>query len=394
MNMAQWLIANPGSTSRKYAIYRDGKQTAFIVFRESNQSTAYNIYFDNQGHTGSLENQTLRSAIIELPEIVYRETGIKIAPDAIALRIVACGKKFQQHQWMDKENVSALEKQQDILPLHVPIVLNEFRKLTETFPGIPVLGVSDSAFHALQSPNVTSYGLDTGLSEKYEAKRFGYHGLATASAAAFLANNQAGGHAKTVHAHLGGGTSITALDKGRSIYTSMGWSPLEGPVMMSRSGTLDPALVAVLSENFDSPASFISHLGRECGLKALMGTTDMREIEKQYHNDNTPAVQAIEKYVADVSGYIGTAIMHLEGIDTLIFSGGIGENSSLVRKIILKKLEFLGLKPASDTGKKSSNHQVLTTPDSTIQAIRLKINEEVQMARILDDYYKAKAFDH
>lgn len=384
MDMAQWLMANPGSTSRKYSLYRDGRQLAFINFREKEDQIEYTLYSGDSQVTESLNSGSLNSAVAELPAIFHQQTGIEVNPGAIALRIVASGHPFQQHQWLDEDKTYALKAEQKTVPIHVSIAINEYQKLTETFKEVPVLGVSDNAFHATQSDAISRYGLDPDLEEKYAAKRFGYHGLATASVARFIKENFSEKGLRAVHAHLGGGTSINAIKDGQSVYASMGLSPIEGPMMMGRSGNIDPALVAQLSESFDSPKRLVTHLSRNCGIKSRTGTSDMKELERLYKKGDEQVVQAIDKYISDVCGYIGTSLMHLRGIDLLVFSGGMAENSAIVISKILERLQFLGLEVHSSNPNPSSSCQTLTSPDSAVKALLFKISEEDEMAAILE----------
>lgn len=381
--MEQILIANPGSTSRKYALYLKGEEIVNAVFRIHGQHLKSVFFIKGKSYTIQFEGFGLDSALSKFMHIVQNEHSIVLIPKAIALRIVAAGKLFQRHLWLDESALETLKKQQPWLPLHIPTVLAEYDELKKAFPDTGILGVSDSAFHANQSSELCNYGTDGQLTDGLEVKKYGFHGIAAISALHQLAEIEAIESKKIVLCHLGGGSSITAIERGGSIYTSMGFSPLEGPMMVHRSGSIDPAAMTRIIDEFKSSKDAIIYLNTKCGLAAWAGSNDISLICKQYTQNHPESVAAIDKYVSDTCSYIGIATMHLQGLDVIVFSGGIGENAVLIRDLILEKLKFLGFEQAIESEVQSEKITRLSSQNSKTKAYAIRVDEEKEMADIL-----------
>lgn len=384
---AQILVANPGSTSRKYALYRGESPVFSVVFRQGAEAVEYSATVPEQSFRGKLDGVQLKNAwgafLREFPAGMNTPVSI----DAVALRVVASGAAFQRHTWIDETYIRALENQQKLLPLHIGNTLEDYHELKANFPGARFIDISDSAFHTTQPLPARLYGLNSALASEHGLERFGYHGIAAAAVVDRLSRHYLVDARKLVLCHLGGGSSIIAIKNGRSIYTSMGFSPLEGPMMVTRSGDLDPALVAHLADRvFPAPDALTSYLNTQCGIKGWTGTADVQELMQRCEAGDPVALSAVDKYVHDVLKYIGIAFMALEGLDAIVFSGGIGEHAALIREKILKGLEFLGFRHREETQVLDEGCYETGSSDSAIHAFVVKVDEEMTMLRLLLDF--------
>lgn len=379
----QILVANPGSTSRKYALYQGETPVFSLAFRQHADAVEYKAIAGERSFSGKLDGVHLENALAAFLRESPAGMSIPVSVDAVALRVVAGGVAFQHHGPVDEEYIRELEKQQKLLPLHAGSTLEDYRALKANFPEARFIGISDSAFHTTQPAPARFYGLNTGLAAEQGLQRFGYHGIAAASVVERLSRHYLVDARKLVLCHLGGGTSIMAIKNGRSLYTSMGFSPLEGPMMVTRSGDLDPAVAAsLLGSVFPTPDELIGYLNTQCGVKGWTGTADVRELMQRCEAGDPRAVAAVDKYVHDVLKYIGIAFMALEGMDAVVFSGGIGEHAVLIRNKILKGLEFLGFKPREEAQVLDERCYELAASGSAIHAFVVKVDEEYTMLKL------------
>jgi acetate kinase len=255
------------------------------------------------------------------------------APDAIGHRVVHGGDRFHAAVRLDNEVLAALRELTLLAPLHQPKSLASIDAASSRFPAVPAVACFDTAFHATLPPAASTYALPREWRERYGVRRFGFHGLSHAYAA-----RQAGGARRVVTCHLGAGASLCAVLDGRSVDTTMGFTPLEGLVMATRSGSVDPGLLLWLQQHeglgVDEMADALEH---SAGLLGLAGTPDMREVVAQ-----RPSL-AFDVYVHRLRAGIGAMAAALGGLDALVFTGGVGENSAEVREAACEGLGFLGV---------------------------------------------------
>jgi len=387
------LIANPGSTSRKYALYRDGERWLSAVDRQREDGVSHEVVIAGRTFSGMMKAAALKDAFEAFIQMLDTETAAAVEAGVIALRVVASGTAFQRHALIDEDYRARLEKQRVLLPLHVNHTLDDLEALQAMFPGAQFIGISDSAFHATQHVHVRSYGLDPSFAAEHDLYRFGYHGLAAASAVRILSGHYPLGSRKLVLCHLGGGTSVMAIENGKSVYASMGFSPLEGPMMATRSGDLDPALaVHLASEILATGEETIAWLSKHGGFKGFAGTTDVQELVQRYEAADRAAMLAVDKYVHDVLKYIGIAMMELQGMDAIVFSGGIGEHAALIRGKILEGLNFLGFSPAGKATVLDERCSELDASNSAIRAFVVKVDEEAVMYEAARDFIASGTF--
>lgn len=355
------LVSNPGSASRKYAVF-DGQACKLrLHFEHENGRIVCAV--DNKKHDRrAADIGGLAQAAGLLPDILG-EHGIS-APDAIALRVVAPSAYFLQHRRLDDQAVARLREFEPRAPLHISASLQELEALQQTWPDVPVFGISDSAFHATKPDYAWNYGIRLEDADHLEVKRFGYHGLSAQSVVRQLQKRLP---EKLVICHLGSGSSVIAVHGGRSVDATMGFSPLEGLVMSTRSGTIDITAVHALQDalELDSEAAQ-DYLNKQGGLLGLSGTSgDIRELLQREADGDYRAGLALKTYINRVQQAIGQMTAALGGIDALVFTGAAGERASDIRRRIVANLHFLEFeldhtKNAQTTGQLSAPKSINT----------------------------------
>jgi acetate kinase len=300
-------------------------------------------------------------------------------PEAVVHRIVHGGERFVEPTRIDDSVLAALDELSRLAPLHNPPAVAALRRAREIYPRIPHVAVFDTAFHASLPPHVREYALPRDVREQFGIRRFGFHGINHANVAAHFRSE------RVVSCHLGNGASVAAIERGRSVETSMGLTPLEGLVMGTRGGDLDPGVVLELMRTRDRAA--LDHLlNTDAGLKGLTGTHDMREVERRAAAGDEDCRLAIDIYVHRIRKYIGAYVATLGGVDVIAFTGGVGEGSALVRERCLERFAFLGI--ALDADKNRAAHPNQASPlidiaaaTSSVRLCVVRADEEAEMAR-------------
>lgn len=314
------LIVNPGSSSRRYAVYEGTKLRG-------------RVHIEQLDDVGDLKSMLVEKQLLAEDEHVA----------AIGLRVVAPSTYFTEHHLLDEVAVAQLKGLAEFAPLHITATLHELEQLQAVFPGVPVYGVSDSKFHAAKPDVAKYYGLPLDDAKAHDIQRFGYHGISLASIVHSL---QATGllPSRVVVCHLGSGASVTAVKDGQSIDTTMGYSPLEGVVMATRSGSLDFVAATVLQSKLGlDHQAFESYLNTKSGLLGVSGmSSDIRELLQQ-EAANERAALALDMYVYRIRQAIAAMTATLGGIDALVFTGTVGERSAIMRERIINGVGFLGL---------------------------------------------------
>lgn len=339
------LIANPGSASRKYALFEGDICRAQLHFEYSGEHVVCTI-------THEQKQQTLRTDLKDISDVAHtlnrflQKYNILIEKeriDSIGLRIVAPSSFFLDDMKLTQAVVERLQKLRERAPLHITASLQELHKLRKQFEDVPIYGVSDSAFHRTKPDFAWNYGLPLKDADRLDIKRFGYHGLAVESAICKL--DEIGKLTpKVVVAHLGSGASVTAVLSGKSVDNTMGYSPLEGLIMATRSGSIDFSSTQVLRAELGlTDRQLDEYLNYASGLLGLGGSADIRELLKLEADNNHRARLALNTFVYAVQKAIGAMTASLGGIDQLVFTGIIGERSAPIRKQIVQHLGYLDL---------------------------------------------------
>ncbi|SDK43679.1 acetate/propionate family kinase [Natronincola ferrireducens] len=304
---------------------------------------------------------------------------------AVGHRVVHGGEKFSGSIIIDAEVKTVLEECSELAPLHNPPNLMGINACQEILPNVPMVGVFDTAFHQTMPKESYMYALPYELYEKHKIRRYGFHGTShkyVAMKAAELLGKSIE-DLKLVTCHLGNGASVAAVKNGKSIDTSMGLTPLEGLVMGTRCGDMDPAIIAFWMEKEGlSIAEVNNAMNKKSGVLGLSGvSSDFRDIEEAASAGNERAQLALDVYYQRVKKYIGAYAAEMGGLDAVIFTAGLGENSTVARKEICKGLEFLGIKIDDDKNDVRGKETVVTTDDSSVKVLLIPTNEELMIAR-------------
>lgn len=317
------------------------------------------------------------------------KTGVVKSLDeigAVGHRVVHGGEKFASSVVITDEVKAAIEECNDLAPLHNPANLIGINACQKLMPGTPMVAVFDTAFHQTMPDKAYMYGLPYEYYDKYKVRRYGFHGTShsfVSKRAAELAGKPYD-QLKTIVCHLGNGASICAVENGKSVDTSMGLTPLEGLVMGTRSGDIDPAILEFLAkkEGLDI-AGLMNMLNKKSGVFGLSNglSSDFRDLEEGANSGNKQAAVALEVFAYRVAKYVGSYVAAMNGVDVIAFTAGIGENSGTVRSAVAKYLGYLGITIDEEANGKRGEEVTISTPDSKVTVMVIPTNEELAIAR-------------
>lgn len=335
------------------------------------------------------DGQDLAQATDRLLSEYRQRFAASAAPEAVVHRVVHGGEKFQGATLIDASMLTELEQLSELAPLHNPPALMSIQSARAALPDVPHVASFDTAFHATLPEHAREYALPADVRRRFGIRRFGFHGInhshVAQSVAAFLkAEPQA---LRIVSCHLGNGASVTAIEAGRSVDTSMGMTPLEGLVMGTRAGDIDPGVMLRLQRPDAFRVDELDELlNKRAGLKGLTGFNDIRDIEQRAQMGDVVCKGAIDIYVHRVRKYIGAFAAVMGGVDVIAFTGGVGEHRPLIRHRCLERFEFLGA--SLDTNRNDSAELSAARPvvsigadSSRVKLLVVRANEELQMAQ-------------
>ncbi|MFL6590126.1 MAG: acetate/propionate family kinase [Chthoniobacterales bacterium] len=388
------LVINVGSSSLKYSFFDTADETRNakgLVERIGIDGTR----LKHRGLKGEVKRDLEKgdhSAAFKLmvAELTAEETGvIKSAAEVsiVAHRVVHGGEKFTEGTLLTDELVAEMEKLNPLAPLHNPVIIEGIREMRRLFPAVPHVGVFDTAFHHTLPAYAFLYGLPYELYERKGVRRYGFHGTShnyvALRAAEFLKKRR--NELRLVSCHLGNGASMCAVDHGRSVDTTMGFTPLEGLMMGTRSGDVDAGVLAFLEREEKLTASQSEELlNKKSGLLGLSGlSSDMREILKAADEGHQRALLALKAYCYRVRKYIGAYVASMGGLDTVIFTGGVGQGSAVVRALALQGLDCMGIRLDDERNRDASGDEIarITSDESKVTVLIVPTDEERMMAR-------------
>ncbi len=387
------LVLNCGSSSIKYALYdmdsktvmtsggaeRVGLDGAFVKVKLANGEKKQ-VMHDIPEHT---EGVKFIFSLLTDPEIGVIKDLKEI--DAVGHRMVHGGEKFNKSVLLTEEVLKVFEECTDLAPLHNPANLKGVRAVQELMPGLPQVGVFDTAFHQTMPKEAYMYAVPYELYEKYGVRRYGFHGTShryvSQRVCEFLGVKPEG--KKIITCHIGNGASIAAVKDGKCIDTSMGLTPLEGLMMGTRSGDIDGGAITFIQKKLGLDADGMSNLlNKKSGMLGITGiSSDMREIDAACEEGNEHAKLAIEMYNYRIRKYIGAYAAAMDGCDIIVFTAGVGENQASMREKVCEGLSFMGVKV--DVEKNSGIHgeeAVISTPDSKVTVVVIPTDEELMIA--------------
>lgn len=305
--------------------------------------------------------------------------------NAVGHRVVHGGEKFASSVIINDEVLAAIEECNDLAPLHNPANLIGINSCKEIMPNVPMVAVFDTAFHQTMPEKAYLYGLPYEYYEKYKVRRYGFHGTShdyvSARAAELLGKTRE--ELKIIVCHLGNGGSVSAVDHGKCVDTSMGLTPLEGIIMGTRSGSIDPAICDFICQKENiTPAEMNTILNKKSGVLGISKvSSDFRDIEAAAANDNKLAKAALEAFYYSVAKYIGAYAAAMNGVDAIAFTAGVGENNISGRAEIAKYLGYLGTEIDAEKNNVRGEDRIISTETSKVALLCVPTNEELAIAR-------------
>ena len=386
------LVINCGSSSLKYQLINSDTEAVLAKGLCERIGIDGRLVYQLAGHDKEITEApmpTHKEGIqMVLDALVNQKTGaVKSLSeiDAVGHRVVHGGEKFAQSVVLNEEVLAKVEECNELAPLHNPANLIGIRVCQELMPGVPMVGVFDTAFHQTMPQKAYLYGLPYEYYEKYKVRRYGFHGTSHSFVSKRLAEflNLDYNNSRLIVAHLGNGASISAVLDGKCVDTSMGLTPLEGLVMGTRSGDIDPAIMEFIAkkENLDIDG-IMDVLNKKSGVEGLSGvSSDFRDLEAAYHEGNPRAIAACEVFAYRVAKYIGAYVAAMNGVDAIAFTAGIGENTSFIREKILAYFGYLGITMDKEANLVRGEDKIISTPDSKVTVCIIPTNEELAIAR-------------
>ena len=386
------LVLNCGSSSLKYQLLDMSKEQILakgLVERIGLEGSR--LILDIPGKDKIKKEQDFANHELAinavLAELTREEYGILKDLNeitAIGHRIVHGGEKFSGSVVIDEEVLKAIEECVELAPLHNPPNILGIKACQKLLPHTPQVGVFDTAFHQTMPKHAYQYGVPYLWYEKYGIRRYGFHGTShkyvSKRAAEILGEPLES--LKIITCHLGNGSSITAVKEGRSIDTSMGFTPLEGLMMGTRSGSIDPAIITFIQEKEGLSASEVNDiLNKKSGVLGISGYSDFRDIEERAVNGDEKAKLALDMFCYQVAKYIGAFAAAMNGVDAIVFTAGVGENSDIVRKNVTQYLGYLGTNLDEEKNKIRGKEVIISTEDSKVKILIVPTNEELMIAR-------------
>ena len=388
------LVINCGSSSLKYQLINSDSEEVLAKGLCERIGIDGRLVYQKEGLDKEITEApmpTHKEAIqMVLDALVNPKTGAvkSLAQiDAVGHRVVHGGEKFSDSVVITEEVIAQVEECNDLAPLHNPANIIGIRACQALMPNVPMVGVFDTAFHQTMPEKAYLYGLPYEYYEKYKVRRYGFHGTShsfvSKEAASYLGMDL--NNSKIIVAHLGNGASISAVLNGECVDTSMGLTPLEGLVMGTRSGDIDPAIMEFIAkkENLNIE-EMVTVLNKKSGLSGMTkgGSSDFRDLQAEIKAGNQLAADAVEVFCYRVAKYIGSYVAAMNGVDAIAFTAGIGENVALVRRKVCEYLGYLGIAIDEETNLKTFGDEVtLSTPDSKVKVCVIPTNEELAIAR-------------
>ena len=387
------LVINCGSSSLKYQLINSDSEEVLAKGLCERIGIDGRLVYQKEGLDKEITEApmpTHKEAIqMVLDALVNPKTGAvkSLAEiDAVGHRVVHGGEKFSDSVVITEEVIAQVEECNDLAPLHNPANIIGIRACQALMPNVPMVGVFDTAFHQTMPEKAYLYGLPYEYYEKYKVRRYGFHGTShsfvSKEAASYLGMDL--NNSKIIVAHLGNGASVSAVLNGKCVDTSMGLTPLEGLVMGTRSGDIDPSIMEFIAkkENLDIDG-VMNVLNKKSGVAGMSGvSSDFRDLEAAYNEGNKRAIAAVEVFSYRVAKYIGSYAAAMNGVDDIVFTAGIGENDDYVREEVCKYLGYLGVDFDSEVNKGLRGKEAeLTKEGSKVKVFVIPTNEELAIAR-------------
>ncbi len=386
------LVINAGSSSLKYQLIDMTTEEALLKGlceritmsgSELTQKTAdgrkLNIKQDMKDHTDAIE--------LVLKAMIDKEYGAIKSVDeisAVGHRVVHGGEDFNSSVVIDDNVVAICEKNIDLAPLHNPGNVACIKSCQKIMPGVPMVAVFDTTFHATMPAKAYMYGIPYSVYEEFKVRKYGFHGTSHKFVSEETIKLLGSKDSKIIVCHLGNGSSISAVKNGKCIDTTMGFTPLEGLVMGTRSGDIDPGASEYIRAKLNlTPEALVQYLNKKCGMMGISElSSDMRDLESAINEGSEKAKVAVDVAAYRIKKYIGAFAAALNGVDAIVFTGGIGEHSDYMRRLVMSDMEYLGVDFDQDANNgRGDGIREISTPSSKVKVIILPTNEELSIAR-------------
>lgn len=386
------LVVNAGSSSLKYQVI--DSETEELITRGLCEKVGYSDAFvqhwnknDKRVFEEPMENHLVAVKMVLDVLIKDPDSGVTSLDQigAVGHRIVHGGEKFSESVYVTDQVIADIELCSELAPLHNPPAVQCIRACREIMPNVPHVCVFDTAFHQTMPPRAFMYALPYEFYENFGIRKYGAHGTShryLAQRTAEILGDKVD-NLKLITCHLGGGCSVTAIDHGMSVDTSMGFTPLGGVMMGTRCGDIDPSIVTYLMEQEGyTPSEITTVMNRESGLYGVSGlSADMRDIDAATKTGHKRSALAYDMYANSVKKMIGAYIAEMGGVDAIVFSGGVGENSERMRRMILGGMETLGIIVDYVANKVAGEERIISDERSRIKLLVVPTNEELMIAR-------------
>ncbi len=385
--MKKILVLNSGSSSLKYQLFNvDGDKYEVVAKglaeRIGIDGSCVSIKFNGEKKVKEISLPSHTEAINEVFNLLL-DGALKSMDEltAVGHRVVHGGEAFAQSVVITPDVVAKIEELSALAPLHNPANVLGIKAVSKLLPQIAQVAVFDTAFHQTMKKPAYLYALPLEQYTRHQIRRYGFHGTShfyVAKEAARLL----GKAGKIITCHLGNGASVSAVENGECVDTSMGFTPLAGVVMGTRSGDIDPYIPLHIMKTQNKTVDEVNKLlNKESGMFGLCGFSDMRDVEEHYLKGDEKAVVAMETYVHVLLKTIGGYIAVLGGVDAIVFTAGIGENSPLIRKLVVERLAYLGIKLNDEANNKRGEALAISTPDSKVKVFVIPTDEELVIAQ-------------
>lgn len=388
--MPKIMAINAGSSSLKFQLLHMPEEKIIakgLVERIGMDGTVMAVEFGEEEHTVHPSIEDHADAVREMLSFLTEKEIIQSLDDinGIGHRVVHGGEKFSASALMTDDMIVEIEKLSELAPLHNPANIMGIKAFKQVLPDVPSVAVFDTAFHQTMKKDKYLYSIPYEYYEKYGIRKYGFHGTSHQyvgeRAAAMLGRHQK--DVKVISCHIGNGASIAAINGGVSVDTSMGFTPLAGVTMGTRSGNLDPALIPYIMEKTGKSAEEVIHvLNKESGMLGLSGfSSDLRDIDEAAKGGNERAETAMNVFASRIHKYIGAYAASMNGVDAIVFTAGVGENSITVRDKVSKGLEFMGVHFDEERNNTRGKEAEISAEGSPVKIFVIPTNEEVMIAR-------------
>ena len=386
------LVINCGSSSLKYQVIDSESEDVLAKGLCERIGIGGVLEYTPKGgekEITEMELPTHTEAVAAVLKALTNEaTGVLKSLDeieAVGHRVVHGGENFSEAALINEDMIKAVEDCNDLAPLHNPANIIGIRACQEVLPNVPMVGVFDTAFHQTMPAKAYLYGIPKKYYDEYKVRRYGFHGTShqfVSQRAAELIGKPLE-ESKIIVCHLGNGASISAVENGKSIDTSMGLTPLEGLIMGTRSGDLDPSIIQFIAKKENTDIDGVMNiLNKKSGVLGMSGiSSDFRDSTAKMEEGDSHAREVLETYSYRVAKYIGAYIAAMHGVDCIVFTAGVGENNKYIRRMAISYFDYMGIKMDPERSEAVRCEKLLSTDDSSVPVWMIPTNEELAIAR-------------